>query len=135
MKVRSTRKLSVWSFPLALFRRIIFGAAHGWGQHKCPHPEICHTYRTMMKLAIVIPSLKKIYKLYEPRDTPTEFCWHQHLFTGNQQMLFYQEIQIKIEFWYIISNSFNFSWVFEDFFNKPGYDFDDVSKSGYPRPS
>ena len=32
-------------------------------------------------------------------------------------------------FWYIISNSFNFSWVFEHFFNKPGYNFDDVSEN------
>ena len=57
-----------------------------------------------------------------------EFCWHQHFFTGNQQILLYQEIQIQIAFWHIISNSFNFSWVFKDFFNKPGYNFDDVSK-------
>ena len=27
------------------------------------------------------------------------------------------------------SNSFNFSWVFKYFFNKPGYNFDDVSKN------
>ena len=35
---------------------------------------------------------------------------------------------------YRISNSFNFSWVFKDCFNKNGYSFDDVSKNGYPRP-
>ena len=35
---------------------------------------------------------------------------------------------------YIISNSFKFSWVFKDFFNKHCYNFDDVSKNGYPRP-
>ena len=35
----------------------------------------------------------------------------------------------------IVSNSFNFSWVFKDFSNKPGYNFDDVSENGYPRPS
>ena len=29
---------------------------------------------------------------------------------------------------------FNF-WVFKDFFNKTGYNFDDVSKNGYPSPS
>ena len=31
-----------------------------------------------------------------------------------------------------ISNSFNFSWVFKDCINKRGYNFDDVSKNGYP---
>ena len=33
-------------------------------------------------------------------------------FTRNQQILLHQEMQIYIVFWYIISNSFNFSWVF-----------------------
>ena len=31
------------------------------------------------------------------------------------------------------SNYFRFPWIFKDFFNKPGYNFDDVSKNGYPR--
>ena len=35
----------------------------------------------------------------------------------------------------LVHNSFSFSWVFKDFFNKPGYNFDDISKNGYPRPS
>ena len=38
-------------------------------------------------------------------------------------------------FWYIITNSFNFSWVIKDFFKKYGQNLDDVSKTGYPRPS
>ena len=107
----------------------------GGGGPKRVIPKICHTYPTMKKLGTVIPYLKKIQKIYESRDTPPDSCWHQHFFTGNQQILLYQEIQIQIAFWYIISNSFNFSWVFKDFFNKPGYNFDDVSKNGYPRPS
>ena len=102
---------------------------------KSPFPKICHTYPTMMKLGTVIPYLKKFQKLYESRDTPLEFCWHQHFFTGNQQILLHQEIQIEIEFWYIISNAFNFSWVFNNCFNKRGHNFDDVSKNGYSRPS
>ena len=110
----------------------IFGAAHGWGAKRPPLPKMCHRYPTMMKIGTVIPCLKKIRKIYELRDTHSEFCWHQHFFTGNQQILLYQEIQIQIAFWYIISNSFNFSWVFKDFFNKPGYNFDDVSKLTTP---
>ena len=98
-------------------------------------PKISHMYLTMMKLGTVIPYLKKIQKICESRDTPHEFCWNQLLFTRNQQILLYQEIQMWIGFWSIISNSFNFSWFFEYFFNKPGYNFDNVSKIGYPRPS
>ena len=69
----------------------------------------------MIKLGTVIPYLKNIQKIYKSRDTPPEFCWHQHFSTGNQQFLLYQEIQIKITFWCIISNYLNFSWNFEDF--------------------
>ena len=101
---------------LTLFRLGIFEAAHGWGWGKnASLPKICHTYPTMMKHRTVIPYLKKIQKIYESRDTTPEFCWHQHFFNRNQQILLYQEIQIQIAFWYIISNSFNFSWVFKDF--------------------
>ena len=72
-----------------------FGAAHGWGGgKKAPLHKICHTYPTMMKLGRVIPQPKEIQKIHESRDTPLEFCWHQHFFTGNQQILLYREIQI-----------------------------------------
>ena len=90
----------------------IFGTAHGW---EAPLPKICHTYPAMMKVGTVIPYLKKIQKIFQSRDTSPEFCWHQYFFTINQKILLYQEIQIQIAFWYIISNSFNFSWVFKDF--------------------
>ena len=40
-----------------------------------------------------------------------------------------------MRFWYIISNSFNFSSVFKIFFNIHGNNFDDVIKNSYPRPS
>ena len=38
--------------------------------------KICHTYPTMMNRGTGIPSLKKIEKIYESRDT-------RHLFIGN----------------------------------------------------
>ena len=67
----------------------------GGGRQKAPPlPKICHTYPTMMKLGTVTPYLKKIQKIYISRDTSPEFCWHQHFFTENQQILLYQEIQI-----------------------------------------
>ena len=53
----------------------IFGAAHGWGggAKRPPRPKICHRYPTMMKLGTVIPYLKKIQKIYESRDIPSQF--------------------------------------------------------------
>ena len=66
---------------LSLFRMGFFGAAHGWGRSKrLSLPKICHTYPTMIKLSTVIPDQKKIQKVYELRDAPLEFCWHQHFF-------------------------------------------------------
>ena len=105
-----------WYFlPLTPFRMGFFRAAHGWAL-----PKICHTYPTMMKLGSVIPYPKKVQKIYESGNAPLEFCWHQHFLTRNQQILLYQEIQIQIVFWYIISIYFNFSWVFIDCYNKHG---------------
>ena len=59
-----------------------------------PLPKIRFTYPTMMKLGTVIPYLRKIQKMYKSRDTSLEFCWHQHFFTGNQQILLHQKIHI-----------------------------------------
>ena len=95
----------------------------GGGTKRRLFPKICHRYSTMMKLGTVIPYLKKIQKIYESRDTPFEFCWHKHFLTGNQQILFYTDIDC------ILIHDF---WVFKYFFNKPGYNFDDVSKNSYP---
>ena len=97
----------------------LFRAAHRWGQRggatkKAPLPKICHTYPAMMKLGTVIPYLKKTQKLFESHDTPLELCWNQHFFIGNHQTLLYQNTD-KIPFRYIISNYFNFFWVFKIF--------------------
>ena len=103
---------------LTLFRMDFFGASHRWvgdgGGKGFPLPKICHTYPAMMKLGTVIPYLRRICKIYESRDNPLEFCWHQHFYIENQQILLYQEIQIWIASLYIISHSFNFPWVFRN---------------------
>ena len=44
-------------------------------------------------------------------------------------------MQIEIEFLYMISNYFDFSWVINNCFDKHGYNLDDISKTGYRRPS
>ena len=114
---------------LTLFRMGHFGAGRGWrGPKRLPFFKICHTYPAIMKLCTVIRCLKKIQCIYKSRDTHLEFFWHQHFFTGNQS---HQEIQLQIAFWCIISNSFNFFWVFKGCFKKYGSTFDDLSKTDY----
>ena len=51
------------------------------GAKNTPFLKNCHIYPTMMKLDKVIPYLKQVQK-------------HNHLFTGNHQLLLYQKIQI-----------------------------------------
>ena len=99
---------------LTLFRMGLFGPGHKWRGLRWDGglPKICPTYSTMMKLSTIIPSIKKMQKIYESCYTYLEFCWHQHFFSGNQQILLYQEMYIS--FSYIISNSYNIFRVFKD---------------------
>ena len=69
-------------------------------------------------------------KIYESLEIPQISADISIFFARSQQILLYQEIDCVL---YIISNSFNFSWVFKDFFNKPSYNFDDVSKNSNHR--
>ena len=71
---RPRNSIAITPLTLTTFRMGIFGAAHGWGGKKVPLPKICGTYPTMMKLGTVIAYLDKIQKIYESRDTPSEFC-------------------------------------------------------------
>ena len=58
-------------------------------------PKICHTYPKMIKLGTVIPYLKKIQKKNTIHMTRHLSYADIIIFlTGNQQLLFYQEIQI-----------------------------------------
>ena len=56
--------------------------------------KICHIYPTKMKLGTIIPYLKKTQKVYESRDVPHEFCWHQRFLIGNKQILLYEKTQV-----------------------------------------
>ena len=125
---------SMWKY-LTLFRMGLFGTAHGCRDQKGPHTynlshiscnnETWHSY-TWPK--------EDLKNVWVTRYT-FESCWHQHFLTVNQQILLYQEMQIKTAYWYIISSCFNLFWVFQHFFNKHGCNFDDVSKNSYSRPS
>ena len=77
----------------------------------------------MMKLCTGISYLKRIQKLYESCETPFEFCWYHHFFTGDQQNLLSEEIQMEIAFWYVISDSLNFFWFLKDCYKKYGYSY------------
>ena len=60
---------------LTLFRMGFSEAADGWREDILPQlPKMCHTYPTMVKLGTVIPSQRKIQKMYKSRDTFLEFC-------------------------------------------------------------
>ena len=56
--------------------------------------DIMMKYPIMMKFGTAIPYLVKIQKIYESSDTSPDFFRHQQFFTGNLQILLYQEIQI-----------------------------------------
>ena len=97
----STVPLTVCSYHVkCVINPILDGHLWGWsrmrrvgGRQKRPLlPKICHTYPTIMELGTLLPCLNKIQKIYESCDTPPDFVLHQHFFTGNQQILLYQEI-------------------------------------------
>ena len=87
---------------------LFFKAAHGLGGPKMPPPQNMSyiSYNDDTWYSYTLP--KENHKIYKSRDTPLAFCWHQHFFTENQQILLYQEIKIQIASEHIISNSFNF---------------------------
>ena len=61
-------------------------------------PKICHTYPTMMKQGRVMLYPRKTQKIYKSRDTSLEFCWRQHFFTRNQQMLLIKKYRYRFDF-------------------------------------
>ena len=66
----------------------------------------------MMKLGTVTPCLKKTPKIFESRDTPIEFFWHQWEPTN---FAISRNTCINC---ILIKNSLDFSWVFKNSFNK-----------------
>ena len=75
-----------YELGLTLFR-MDFDCSQIGGSKKATLPKIYHTYPAMIKLGTVMLFLKKISKIYISHDTPLEFCWYQHFFTPNQQVL------------------------------------------------
>ena len=65
----------------------------GEGKKAASLKSVTHTLHWWNLAPLFISYLKKIPKRYKSRDTPLQFCWHQHFFTGNQQFTLYQEIE------------------------------------------
>ena len=82
--------------PLTLSRMGLFqGCLRIEGSKKAPpHPKICDIFSYNNETWDDYTLLNEFQKMYKSRDRLLEFCWHQHFFTGNQQLLSYQEIQI-----------------------------------------
>ena len=98
--------LDRWTFSV---KPIIFRKIYGGAQKGLPSQKTCHRYPTI---------IKHPKNRWFMREVPHEFCWLQHFFIGNHQILVYQELQIQIVCSYIISNPFNFFWVFKHCFKK-----------------
>ena len=82
---------------LSLFRMDRFVAADGRPKESLLY-KICRTYLTIKKLGTVISYIHKMQKRYKLRDTPLEFCWSQHFFTGNQQLFYINKYWYRFHF-------------------------------------
>ena len=119
-------------YCLSLFRMSIFRAAHGWGRAKRPSPSL--------KSVTHILQWWNLAQLYLTQRRSKKYMNHvTHPLSSADISIFSPEIS---KFCYIKKcryrlhfgpqfNFFNFCWVFKDFLNKTGYNFDDVSKKGY----
>ena len=70
----------------------LFRPTYWWGGPK--RPPFLKSVTHILQSWNLAPYLKKTQKIYESRDIPLKFCWHQHFFIGSQQILLYQKIQI-----------------------------------------
>ena len=68
------------------------GGEGGGGNKRPPLPKICHTHPTTTKLGAVIPYLKKFECMNHVTHSLSSA--DVHIFTGNQQILLYQEMHI-----------------------------------------
>ena len=85
---------TIFSWIFNLIQDGLFRSCSKLGSKKVLFSKICHTYPTIMKLGTAVRYLKRIHKIYKSRETSHDLCWYQFFFTGNQQLLLYQEIQI-----------------------------------------
>ena len=96
---------------------------------KAPLPKICHKYPTMMKLGTLMPYLKKIQKTYKSSDSLYIFSPEIIKFCCSNK----NRCRLYFDTLFLILLTFFES--LKIFFNKYGYNFDDVSKNGLSRPS
>ena len=77
----------------------------------------------MMKLGTVIPYQKKIQKIYKPRDKPISI-----LYRKSETFIMSRNIADTDT---IINADIRICRIFKGYYNKYGYNFDDISKIGY----
>ena len=86
-------------FPLPysgwVFLRLL---TDGGGPKRSPLPKIYHTYPRMIKIGAVILYLKKIQKKKDSRDTPLEFCWHQHFLLEISTLCYIKKYRFRLHF-------------------------------------
>ena len=117
---------------LTQFRKSFFGAGRWWGgTKKGPPPwnlsHISYSDETRRSYTLPKENLKLIWiRWHTPWVLVTSAFFHRK--SANFAISRNTDTDCR----YLISNSFNFSWIFKDCFNKHGYKFDDVSKNCYP---
>ena len=84
------------------------------GAKKAPLPKICHTYPKMMKLGTAIPYLRKIQKNMNHVTHPPSSVDIRFFSQEISKFCYIKEYRYR----YKIFNSFNFSSVVKDWFNK-----------------
>ena len=106
------------TFEILLTFYVIIALELNWEFTSClitmspPLPKSCHTYPTMMKLGTLIPYLKEIQKIYKSRDTPFEFCWHQHFLQEISKFCYIKKYRYRFYFdtLFLILLTFFESW-------------------------
>ena len=90
------------------------------------HPHISYNNETWHTFY-----LKKIQKIYESRDMPFEFCWHQHFWLEIIKFYYIKKYRYRLHFDTYFLILLTFLETLKLFLNKHGYNFDDVSKNSY----
>ena len=52
----------------------------------------------MMKIGTVVPYPNKTQRMYESRDTPLEFCWHQHFSSEINKFCYIRKCRYRLHF-------------------------------------
>ena len=115
-----------------LIRSFFSGLLTDRGSSKGPPPynlsHMSYNYETWRSCNFPKENLKN---MNESRHTSLQFCWHQRIFYRKPANFAIS----RNTFSCIISCFFYFFWVFKESLKKHGYNFDDIIKNWYSKPS